>query len=190
MSIRIRIVLAALAVALLVAVAQRTTGPPTVAATAEPPSASSSPTPSTAAAQLEPELEPVAAEAPVEAVVVEEPVAAPPVVTTPTAEPEPEPAPPVPSGSVEEAIAMYFGDVYQQAWNVSGCESGHDPSAVSPGGGNWGLFQINVVHKRRVANMGYSWDQILDPFVNAAVARAIYDEQGWGPWTCRWAAYS
>jgi hypothetical protein len=36
--------------------------------------------------------------------------------------------------------------------------------------------------------MGYRWDQILDPNVNAAVARAIYDEQGWRPWACRWAA--
>lgn len=113
-------------------------------------------------------------------------------------EPEPEPTPvaepaaaSAPSGSVEEAIAMYFGDVYDQAYNVARCESSLNPNAVSPGGGNWGLFQINTVHKQRVANMGYSWDQILDPFVNAEVARAIYDDNGgWGPWGCRRAAYA
>jgi soluble lytic murein transglycosylase-like protein len=119
-------------------------------------------------------------------------------VPTPIADPVPaaEPAPvadpaPAPSGgSVEDAIATYFGDVYDQAIGVARCESGLDPNAVSPGGGNWGLFQINAVHRQRVADMGYSWDQILDPYVNAAVARSIYDDAGgWGPWGCRGAAY-
>lgn len=92
-------------------------------------------------------------------------------------------------GSVEDAIATYFGDVYDQAVGVARCESGLDPNAVSRGGSNWGLFQINTVHEQRVVAMGYSWDQILDPYVNAAVARAIYDDaSGWGPWGCRRAA--
>ena len=122
--------------------------------------------------------------------------AAVPMVAAPEPAPEPtpvaDPAPaPAPSGSVEEAIAAYFGDVYDQAYNVARCESGLNPEAVSPGGGNWGLFQINTVHQQRVANMGYSWDQILDPWVNAAVARSIYDDAGgWGPWGCRRAAYA
>jgi len=113
----------------------------------------------------------------------------------PAADPAPEPAPePTPvsysPGSVEDAIATYFGDVYNQAYNVANCESHLNPDAVSAGGYNWGLFQINIVHKERVESMGYSWDQILDPYVNAAVARSIYDDAGgWSPWGCRRAAY-
>jgi hypothetical protein len=110
----------------------------------------------------------------------------------PPADPAPEPAPapvaaPTGGGSVEDAIATYFGDVYDKAIRVARCESGLDPSAVSAGGGNWGLFQINKVHQGLVESMGYSWDQILDPYVNAAVARHIYDGSGWGPWGCRYA---
>lgn len=110
-------------------------------------------------------------------------------------QPAPEPAPaaeaPAPAvspsggGSAEDAIAAYFGDVYDKAVRVARCESGLDPGAVSPGGGNWGLFQINTVHRGMVESMGYSWDQILDPYVNADVARHIYDSSGWGPWGCR-----
>ena len=127
------------------------------------------------------------------------PAPASPVVAAQAPAPEPAPAPqpvaaptpaPAPAGSVEDAIATSFGDVYDQAIAVARCESGLDPNAVSRGGGNWGLFQINVVHKSRVEAMGYSWDQILDPYVNAAVARSIYDDAGgWGPWGCRRAAY-
>jgi len=115
-------------------------------------------------------------------------------------DPAPAPAPPAPApaaapapasgDAVLDAINQYFGDVYDQAVAVARCESGLDPNAVSSGGYNWGLFQINVVHKSRVEAMGYSWDQILDPYVNAAVARSIYDDAGgWGPWGCRRAAY-
>lgn len=104
----------------------------------------------------------------------------------------PDSAPPPDGDAAAAAIAQWFPNNYQSAYNVASCEStgGHglDPSAVSPGGGNWGLFQINTVHKERVANMGYSWDQILDPYINAEVAASIYGEQGWGPWSCRWAA--
>ena len=139
------------------------------------------------------------------------PVTAPPAAVPPTApalaqpddiatalrylaatQPAPEPAAPAPAptggGSVEDAIATYFGDVYDKAIRVARCESSLDPSAVSAGGGNWGLFQINKVHRALVESMGYSWDQILDPYVNSAVARHIYDSAGgWSPWGCRYA---
>jgi hypothetical protein len=109
--------------------------------------------------------------------------------TQPAPEPAAAPAPaPTGGGSVEDAIATYFGDVYDKAIRVARCESGLNPSAVSAGGGNWGLFQINTVHRALVESMGYSWDQILDPYVNAAVARHIYDNAGgWGPWGRRYA---
>lgn len=98
--------------------------------------------------------------------------------------PAPEPQAPEPRGSVEDAIATYFGDMYSKALSVARCESTLNPNAVSPGGGNHGLFQINTVHRGLVASMGYSWSQIYDPYVNSAVARRIYDESGWSPWAC------
>jgi hypothetical protein len=104
----------------------------------------------------------------------------------PAPEPEPEPEPvAAPSGSAEEAIAAYFPDVYDEAVAVASCESGMNPGAVSRSGKYHGLFQISTIHRGRVESMGYSWDQILDAWVNSAVARAIYDEQGWGPWGCK-----
>lgn len=71
-----------------------------------------------------------------------------------------------------------------QAIRVAHCESTLRPEAVSPGGGNWGLFQINRIHRARVEAMGYTWDQMLMPYQNAQVAAAIWSEQGWQPWTC------
>lgn len=71
-----------------------------------------------------------------------------------------------------------------QAVRVAKCESSLNHAAVSPGGGNWGLFQINKVHRGRVEAMGFTWDQMLLPYENAQVAAAIWAEQGWGPWTC------
>jgi hypothetical protein len=85
---------------------------------------------------------------------------------------------------VEDAIATYFGDMYSKALSVARCESSLNPYAVSSGGGNHGLFQINTVHRSLVASMGYSWSQIYDPYVNSAVARHIYNESGWSPWAC------
>lgn len=131
---------------------------------------------------------PVAAPAPAAA---QAPTATPAPAAAPEPAPaaEPEAAQPAPAatggGSVEDAIAASFGDVYAKAVRVARCESSLNPDAVSRNGANWGLFQINVVHRARVEAMGYSWDQILDPYVNAAVARSIYDESGWGPWGCR-----
>ena len=95
--------------------------------------------------------------------------------------------PPAP-GTVEATIAEVFGADASAAIGVARCESGLNPGAISRGGGNWGLFQINRVHRQRVADLGYSWEQLLDAKVNSLVAKSIFDEQGWGPWACRHAA--
>ena len=102
--------------------------------------------------------------------------------------PRPEPGPPPAPGSVQALIHEVFGDHGSAAVGVARCESGLNPNAVSRGGGNWGLFQINKVHRGRVQAMGYAWEDILDPRVNAVVAKSIFDEQGWRPWACRHAA--
>jgi len=149
-----------------------------------------------------------APDAPVEVAVIE-PVVAPPPTTVPPAAP-PVTAPPVTTpppveviepiamiaavttapepGSVEAVITEVFGPHARSAIGVARCESGLNPAAVSRGGGNVGLFQINTVHRKRVANMGFQWEQLLDARVNSLVAKTIFDEQGWRPWACRHAA--
>jgi len=91
--------------------------------------------------------------------------------------------------SIHAILTNFQGDLGGQAVNVARCESSLNPGAISPGGGNYGLFQINTVHRSLVASMGYTWDELLNPYVNADVARAIYDQAGgWSPWACAWAA--
>lgn len=91
-----------------------------------------------------------------------------------------------PEDFIRVAFSEQGADAVQQeqAVRVANCESTLNHAAVSPGGGNWGLFQINTVHKARVEAMGYTWDQMLLPYENARVAAAIWAEQGWRPWTC------
>lgn len=91
--------------------------------------------------------------------------------------------------ALDAIITNFPGNLAGQAVNVARCESGLNMNAVSSGGGNWGLFQINVVHRGLVESMGYSWGDILNPYINADVARAVYDQAGgWSPWGCSWAA--
>lgn len=116
-------------------------------------------------------------------------------VATPTTAPAEEAPPPdpqpvsEPSGSsAEDAVRQFFPDVFDKAWRVAGCESSHDPSRVSPGGANWGLFQINTVHRDDFESFtGQPWDSVLDPWFNSMYARKLYDGSGWGPWTCKYA---
>jgi hypothetical protein len=122
--------------------------------------------------------------APVALVTPAPPAPAPPTPPTTVA---PAPPPPEPS-SVEAIIEEIFGAHGPAATRVARCESGLNPGAVSRGGGNWGLFQINKVHRGRVEAMGYRWEDILDARVNTMVAYSIFSEQGWGPWGCRHAA--
>ena len=112
----------------------------------------------------------------------------PPTTAPPTTAP---PAPvvaaaPAPSGSALEAIAAWFPDVYDQAVQVASCESSLNPGAMSSGGGNHGLFQINSVHAGSFAAVtGQSWDARYNAYYNAQFARYLYDSSGWGPWACR-----
>lgn len=102
----------------------------------------------------------------------------PPVVRQPT----------IGSVDVIGAIHAVFGAAGDSAARVAKCESGFNPRAVSPGGSNLGLFQVNRVHRRRWEAMGYSAGQMLEAEPNTRVAYAIFREQGWSPWACRWAA--
>jgi soluble lytic murein transglycosylase-like protein len=83
-----------------------------------------------------------------------------------------------------------FGPIADQATRVAQCESSLNPGAVSPGGGNYGLFQINRVHSGQFQSVtGQPWSNVTDPYANARYAAWVYNQSGgWGPWTCRWAA--
>jgi hypothetical protein len=84
-------------------------------------------------------------------------------------------------------IGHVFGpEVAPAATRVARCESSLNPAAMSPGGGNHGLFQINNVHRdawQRVT--GVSWSFRYDPYFNSVYAKHLYDAQGWRPWTCK-----
>ena len=69
---------------------------------------------------------------------------------------------------------------------IADCESSLNPGAMSAGGGNHGLFQINNVHAGSFAAVtGQSWDARYDAYANAQFARYLYDQSGgWGPWAC------
>lgn len=108
----------------------------------------------------------------------------------PAPEPAPAPAPEPPpssSGSAEDAIAAWFPDVYAEAVRVARCESTMNPGAVSSGGGNHGLFQINEVHRDAFESVtGQSFQpSVYDADANARFARHLYDSSGWQDWACQ-----
>jgi len=83
-------------------------------------------------------------------------------------------------------IQEVFGPDAGAATSVAECESSLNPAAVSPGGGNYGLFQINSVHRDTfTAVTGQSWDQIFSAEWNTKFAKYLYDRQGWQPWSCK-----
>jgi soluble lytic murein transglycosylase-like protein len=92
--------------------------------------------------------------------------------------------------AAQDAIVQTFGPIADQAMGVARCESGLDPNAVSRGGGNFGLFQINTVHRDSFESVtGQPWSNVLDPYANTQFAAWLYNQSGgWGPWACRWAA--
>lgn len=91
---------------------------------------------------------------------------------------------------VEQTISDAFGSDSSSAVRVADCESSLDPGAVSPDGANYGLFQINRVHRADFeAVTGQSWSSsVLTAYWNTMYAKHLYDAEGWRPWACRWAA--
>jgi hypothetical protein len=88
--------------------------------------------------------------------------------------------------SVADAIAVAFGPNGLAATKIATCESSLNPRAVSPGGGNHGLFQINNVHAARFPQVtGRPWSDRYDAHANARYAAFLFRESGWRPWACR-----
>jgi len=90
-----------------------------------------------------------------------------------------------PAGSVEGIIQAYFGSQSATAIRVARCESGLNPRAVSPGGGNHGLFQINNVHRGTFESVtGQPWSAVYSADANTRFAHWLWSQSGWGPWAC------
>lgn len=70
-----------------------------------------------------------------------------------------------------------------QAVRIAACESGgNDPLSIQPqvvSRGNYGMFQINwTAQRHRVAKLGFTKDQLLDPVVNSRVAADLWIDLG------------
>lgn len=144
---------------------------------------------STSASQLLPPAaatpEAVQAPAPTPAVAAE--------VETPAPAPQPTPAPPPPPLPADgiEAIICALPWPCQEAIGVAACESGRDMNgrldgAWATNGNHYGIFQISYIHAYRWPDFYENW---MDPAKNAQWAYEIWSQQGWYPWSCRWAAY-
>jgi hypothetical protein len=83
------------------------------------------------------------------------------------------------SQEIQSAVCSYAWPC-EQALAVMWCESGGTPTAV--GGANYGLFQINQIHARRIADFWSAW---MDPASNIEWAYQLWARQGWKPWGCK-----
>ena len=128
---------------------------------------------------------------------------------TPTATPTPTPTPtpteaPIPTPTLRPDIPQHdYGDLLAQyfpeneinnAQNVIMGESSFDSQARNEnenGTIDLGLFQINsgtfddfMARKPQLLQQAgiVSYEDMLDPIKNFAMARIIWDEQGWGAW--------
>lgn len=79
-----------------------------------------------------------------------------------------------------QVIKEVFGKDAPEAIKIAFCESSHDNLAVGDGGWSGGLFQIYTkVHTE------YTVAELKNPVLNAQVARRLFVEEGWRPWTCK-----
>ena len=100
-----------------------------------------------------------------------------------TVTPSPIPTPEALAPSIKDLVEFHFkefGDgVVKEALLVAKCESGLRAGAENlsnrNGSNDQGVFQINSVHQ--VAPRF-----LKDPYVNIAIAKKLYIEQGWQPW--------
>lgn len=82
---------------------------------------------------------------------------------------------------VKTRICEVFGDQCENALIIAKYESTFNPGAYY--NGNYGLFQINCPsHSWRV---GGNCNALFDLETNLRVAKDIYNQQGWGPWSTK-----
>ena len=95
----------------------------------------------------------------------------------------------MPAPTPQDAVRQQWGDrLYPCAARIVQRESRWVPTAVSRGGGNVGLFQINKYHATWIRNeLGYSWSELTDATKNAHAAKVLSTKAhkaygGWQPW--------
>jgi len=74
-----------------------------------------------------------------------------------------------------------YGWSCEQALRVMWCESGGKPWTIGRGV-NYGLFQVNQIHARRIPDFWTAW---MDAAKNTHWAYALWARQGWKPWACK-----
>ena len=83
--------------------------------------------------------------------------------------------------TISDVIRDVFGKHADDALRVARCESRLDPNAVS--GSFVGIFQIGEsFHGWRVKEV--RGKDLTHARTNVRVARHLFDDQGWRPWTC------
>lgn len=94
-----------------------------------------------------------------------------------------------PVNTPQAAVQQRWGSLTSCANRIVQRESRWVPTAVSPGGGNIGLFQINKYHAGWISReLGYSWNDLKNASANAHAAKVLYDKaarqygDGWQPW--------
>jgi len=104
---------------------------------------------------------------------------------------------------IEATVRATFHEDPDRAVAIARCESSMDPSSVGDRhlmtvneetgevvGDSIGLFQIRTgaADWNRAARNGMTADEfrawMFDPVENIKYARTIYDQRGWGAWTC------
>ena len=83
---------------------------------------------------------------------------------------------------IQARICQVFGSECQNALIIAKNESGFRPWAISKTN-DYGVFQINCRWQKR--RVGGDCTKFLDVETNIRVAKQIYDEQGWNPWTTK-----
>lgn len=83
--------------------------------------------------------------------------------------------------NIKTRICEVFGPQCENALIIAKYESTFNPGAYY--NGNYGIFQINCPsHSWRV---GGDCNALFDFETNLRIAKQIYDEQGWGPWSTK-----
>jgi Lysozyme like domain len=86
------------------------------------------------------------------------------------------------SPEVNDAIRVAFpATEWNRACTTADGESGFNPAARNRC--CLGLFQINASsHRTKLAAHGWTESDLFDPYVNASIARELFDASGWAPW--------
>lgn len=84
---------------------------------------------------------------------------------------------------IKDYICKVFGDKCNEALIIANAESGFRADAISKTN-DYGVFQLNCRWQKK--RIGGDCRKFLDPITNINIAKQIYNEQGWNPWTTKY----